>query len=75
MVKDIGELDCPFRTQAGSYYNLLPWMTCSKMPSSDSSENEMCDIDAGRECRFASKVPATLKATIGTMPRRNKGTL
>lgn len=60
MVKEIGGFDCPNRTQAGSYYNYLPWMTCSKMPCLVSNENEMCDIDAGGECRFVASHPKGL---------------
>jgi len=29
----VGTAECPFRRDAGSYYDMLPWMTCSKMPS------------------------------------------
>ena len=52
MREGMGTTECPFRKQAGSYYDELPWDTCSKMPSPASNENEMCDIDAGTKCRF-----------------------
>ena len=48
----LGTYECPFREDAGSYYAALPWMTCSKMPSLVSNENDMCDLDAGGECLF-----------------------
>ena len=51
----VGTSECPFRQDAGSYYDPLPWTTCSKMPNSTSNENEMCDLDAGRECRWKGK--------------------
>ena len=53
--KKLGTFECPFREDAGSYYASLPWMTCSKMPSLVSNENDMCDLDAGSECRFIKR--------------------
>lgn len=53
--KLIGTSECPLRRDAGSYYEPLPWMTCSKMPNPVSNENDMCDLDAGRGCRFKEK--------------------
>ena len=51
----LGTHECPFRRDAGSYYNPLPWTTCSKMPSLVSNEDDMCDLDTGSECRFLKK--------------------
>jgi len=50
IIKDVGAQQCPFRKQAGSYYDYLPWETCSKKPGRASNENEMCDLDMEREC-------------------------
>ncbi len=46
---DIGEIACKFSQPAGSYYDMLPWRECAKMDYS------MCDVDAGRECRFQER--------------------
>lgn len=53
--KLVSTFECPYRKDAGSYYDMLPWMTCSKMPSPVSNENDMCDLDAGSKCRFIPK--------------------
>jgi len=53
--RKVGTLDCPYRYGAGSYYEPLPWCTCSKMPSLVSNEDGMCDLDAGFDCRFRGK--------------------
>jgi len=53
--KNLGTPQCLFRRQAGSYYDYLPWDTCSKKPSRASNENEMCDLDMGRDCTLLRK--------------------
>lgn len=50
--KLIGGFNCPYRIGAGSYYDPLPWCECSKRPGLVSNDCEMCDLDAGVECRF-----------------------
>ena len=53
-VKVVGELNCPHRIQTGSYYDMLSfWCECAKMPCAASNDYQMCDLDAGGECRFA----------------------
>ena len=51
---NVGEYNCRYRVAAGSYYDILPWADCSKLPDSIGSL-QMCDIDAGQECRFIGK--------------------
>ena len=53
MEKSIGEPNCPNQIQAGSYYEPLPWVECRKLPYRVSNDHQMCDLDAGKDCRFA----------------------
>ncbi len=55
-MKEVGGFDCPYRVQAGGYHEPFPWTACSKMPCLVLNENDICDIDAGEECRFIKKL-------------------
>lgn len=47
---------CKYARGAGSYYDLLPWNECAKLPSNPVIGGyDMCYVDAGVECPFETK--------------------